>query len=165
MDRLAQTVVFTSQGVPFLHSGAELLRTKMGVHNSFESPDSINQIDWGRKVKYPDVFGYYRGLIALRKNHPAFRLPSASLIRQHLKFFETADPLLIAYTLAGVKEDQWKNIVVLLNGEKKEKSYSLPAGNWTLVADGETIQEKGIKQLAGAIRIPATTAFILYKTD
>jgi pullulanase len=77
MDKLAQTVVFTSQGVPFLHSGAEMLRTKYGVHNSYRSADSINEIDWNRKLQYADVFNYYKSLISLRKNHPAFRLPDA----------------------------------------------------------------------------------------
>ncbi|MBQ6917757.1 MAG: type I pullulanase, partial [Prevotella sp.] len=74
LDLLAQTAVFTSQGVPFMLSGEELLRTKQGVHNSFESPDEINRLDWSNKEKYPQVFEYYKNLIQLRKNHPAFRL-------------------------------------------------------------------------------------------
>ena len=56
LDLLAQTAVFTSQGVPFMLSGEELLRTKLGVHNSFESPDSINHLDWSNKQRYPQVF-------------------------------------------------------------------------------------------------------------
>ena len=89
LDLLAQTVVFTSQGVPFMLSGEELLRTKKGVHNSFESPDSINQLDWTNKTRYPKVFDYYKNLIALRKNHPAFRLGNADLVRKHLEFLDT----------------------------------------------------------------------------
>ena len=79
LDLLAQTAVFTSQGVPFMLSGEELLRSKKGVHNSFESPDSINQLDWQNKERYPQVFKYYSDLIALRKHHPAFRLADTSL--------------------------------------------------------------------------------------
>jgi pullulanase len=56
MDKLANAVVLTSQGVSFLHSGAELLRTKKGIANSYNSPDSINQIEWSRKTKYKAVF-------------------------------------------------------------------------------------------------------------
>src|SRR6202012_5480939 len=52
MDKLANAIVLTSQGVSFLHSGAELLRTKQGIANSYNAPDSINQIDWSRKTKY-----------------------------------------------------------------------------------------------------------------
>jgi pullulanase len=163
MDKLAQTVVLTSQGVAFLHSGAELLRTKHGVHNSYNSPDSINWIDWSRKVKYKDVFDYYKGLVALRKNHPSFRLPSTQLVQQHLRFTETNDPLFIAYTLTGVKGDKWKEIVVLLNGDKKAKQFTLPSGKWMLAGDGNTISEKGLKQLSGKIALPGTTAFILFR--
>ena len=165
MDKLAQTVVFTSQGVPFLHSGAEMLRTKRGVHNSYESPDSINQIDWSRKIKYKDVFAYYKGLIALRKNHPSFRLPSTKKIQEHLKFIHSDDPLLIAYTLSGVKEDTWKEIVVILNGDKQHKSFQLPPGNWMLAVDGNTINEKGLQQITGTVDVPSTSAFILYRAS
>ena len=68
LDKLAQTIVFTSQGVPFMLSGEELLRDKKGVHNSFNSPDSINALDWGNLQRYPGVTDYYRRLIASWSN-------------------------------------------------------------------------------------------------
>ena len=91
LDMLAQTAVFTSQGVPFMLSGEELLRNKKGVHNSFESPDSINELPWENLKKYPQVFSYYKNLIQLRKNHPAFRLGNADLVRKHLEFIDTPE--------------------------------------------------------------------------
>ena len=98
LDLLAQTAVFTSQGVPFMLSGEELLRDKKGVHNSFESPDEINHLDWSNKAKYPQVFDYYKSLIALRQHHPAFRLGNADLVRKHLEFLDMPEGL-IAYRL------------------------------------------------------------------
>jgi len=164
MDKLAQTAVLTSQGVAFLQSGAEMLRTKKGVANSYNSPDSINEINWSRKFKYIDVFNFYKGLIALRKNHPAFRMPSTKMIKQHLHFIETQDPLLIAYTINNhANNDKWRDILVLLNGNKTEKDITLPPGSWTLVVDGKTVNEKGLKQITSTISVPATTAFVLYK--
>jgi pullulanase len=164
MDKLAQTVVFTSQGVPFLHSGAEMLRTKYGVHNSYRSADSINEIDWERKVLYADVFNYYKGLVALRKSHPAFRLPDHEMIQRHLKFIDGAeDSLFVGYRLTDVKADQWKNILVLLNGSKNEKQTELPPGNWVLVVDGRSVSEKGLRKLSGRIAIPGTAAYVLFK--
>ncbi|MDB5229830.1 MAG: pulA [Chitinophagaceae bacterium] len=166
MDKLAQTVVFTSQGVPFLHSGAEMLRTKYGVHNSYRSADSINEIDWNRKVQYAGVFDYYKRLISLRKNHPAFRLPNTGMIQHHLKFIDTAgDSLFVAYQITDVKDDKWKNILVLLNGSKNEKQMQLPLGTWILAVDGESINNKGIRKLSGAIIIPSTVAYVLFKEN
>ena len=81
LDLLAQTAVFTSQGVPFFLAGEEMLRDKKGVHNSYCSPDSINEFNWENLKKYPQVFEYYRNLIQLRKNHPAFRLAKAEAVR------------------------------------------------------------------------------------
>ena len=166
MDKLSQTIVLTSQGVPFIHSGAEMLRTKKGIANSYNMPDSINEIDWSRKLKYKNVFNYYKGLIALRKNHPAFRMPTTEMIQQHLNFTETEDPLLIIYQLYNhANNDKWKNIIVLLNGEAKDKNVQLPIGKWILVADGNTINEKSTKHFSENILLPATTGYVLYKMN
>ena len=164
MDKLAAAIVLTSQGVSFLHAGAELLRTKQGIANSYKSPDSINEIDWSRKTKYKLVFEYYKGLIALRKNHPAFRMMSANMIAQNLKFLDTGDPGVICYQLSNnANGDSWKNILVVLNGNTSAKTISIPPGNWTLGADENIINEIGIKSgLQGNIIIPRTTAYVLF---
>ena len=164
MDKLSQTVVFTSQGVAFLQSGAELLRTKQGVANSYNSPDSINEIDWNRKSAYKEVFDYYKALILLRKHHPAFRMPTTKMIQNNLHFIDTNDSLLVAYQINNnANGDKWKDILVLINGNPGEKNLALPAGNWMLAVDGKTINEEGMKQLNTNVSIPATTAFVLYK--
>jgi pullulanase len=164
MDKLANAIVLTSQGVSFLHSGAELLRTKKGIANSYNSPDSINQIDWSRKTKYKAVFEYYKGLVALRKNHPAFRMPSTEMIQSNLKFLETGDQGLITYQISNnANGDSWKNILVILNGNITERTVKIPEGNWTLAADENTIKENGIKQVkGGSVTIPATAIYVLY---
>lgn len=164
MDKLANAIVLTSQGVAFLHAGAEMLRSKQGVANSYNQPDSINQIDWSRKTKYKAVFEYYKGLIALRKNHPAFRMPSTKMIQTNLKFIDTGVAGIIAYQLSdNANGDSWKNILVVLNGNPTEKSIKIPAGKWTLAADENTVNEKGIKDVSGGeLAIKGTAAYVLY---
>ena len=166
MDKLSQTSVLTSQGVAFIHSGAEFLRTKQGVANSYKSPDAINKIDWTRKAKYKEVYDFYKALIALRKNHPAFRMPTAKMIQQNLKFMDTADPLMVAYQINNhANGDIWKDIIVLLNGNNIDKSMELPAGDWNIAVDGNKVNEQGLKQVTSKINVPATTALVLYKLN
>ena len=74
MMKLGYLLLFTSQGVPFIHGGEEFARTKFGHENSYNAPDNINQVDWSLKKKNFDLFAYTRDLIALRKAHPVFRL-------------------------------------------------------------------------------------------
>ena len=149
LDLLAQTAVFTSQGVPFMLSGEELLRTKQGVHNSYESPDSINQLDWSNKSRYPEVFDYYKKLIALRRNHPAFRLGDASLVRQHLEFMPTEDCLVAFRLKDNAGGDEWKDIVVVLNANRKPVSVAVPNADYTIVCDNGKIDEQGLRQTTG----------------
>ena len=163
LDLLAQTAVFTSQGVPFMLSGEELLRTKLGVHNSFESPDSINHLDWTNKTKYPQVFAYYKNLIALRQHHPAFRLGSADLVRKHLEFLETPEQV-VAYRLKNYAgRDDWRNIIVILNAGKTDMEVDIPEGNYTVVCCDGVINENGLDTLKGSKAIvDAQTALILH---
>ena len=149
LDLLAQTAVFTSQGVPFMLSGEELLRTKKGVHNSFESPDSINQLDWSNKTKYPQVFEYYKNLIALRKHHPAFRLGSADLVRKHLEFLD-APKGTVAYRLKNYAgRDDWRDIIVILNANKTATEVNIPAGRYVIVCQNGVINEHGMGETTG----------------
>ena len=164
LDLLAQTAVFTSQGVPFILSGEELLRTKLGVHNSFESPDSINHLDWANKEKYPQVFDYYKQLIQLRKNHPAFRLGNADLVRKHLAFLD-APKGVVAYCLKNFAgRDDWRNIIVVLNANKEPAEVSIPQGHYTVVCCDGVIREEGLSTFEGnKVLVEPQTAVIIHE--
>ncbi|MEI8342827.1 MAG: type I pullulanase, partial [Verrucomicrobiota bacterium] len=114
--KLGYLVLYTSQGIPYLHGGEEFARTKGGNDNSYESPDSVNQVDWSLKRKNYDLFNYTRGLIALRKGHPVFRLRTKEEVSTRLKFVVTADPKTLMYTLdgTGIPGETWKEVCVLL---------------------------------------------------
>ena len=162
LDQLAQTAVFTSQGVPFILSGEEMLRNKKGVHNSFNSPDSINELDWSNLQRYPQVFAYYKNLIQLRKNHPAFRLSKADLVREHLRFLEAPD-CVVAFELHDLQGiDPWQHIIVVLNANREAKSVRIPDGNYTVVACDGTIDEQSQETLEGGnVTVDPQSALIL----
>ena len=163
LDLLAQTAVFTSQGVPFMLSGEELLRDKKGVHNSFESPDEINHLDWSNKAKYPQVFDYYKSLIALRQHHPAFRLGNADLVRKHLEFLDMPEGL-IAYRLKNyASRDDWRDIIVILNAGKTDQEVTIPEGTYTVVCCDGQINEQGLGTLQGPKAVvDAQSALIIH---
>ena len=163
LDLLAQTAVFTSQGVPFMLSGEELLRTKKGVHNSFESPDSINQLDWENLRTYPQVFNYYQRLIRLRKNHPAFRLGNADLVRKHMEFLD-APQAVVAFRLKNYAgRDDWRDIIVVLNSTRKMQCVTIPKGSYTIVCRDGVINEQGLGSVCGSeISVGAQSAIILH---
>ena len=163
LDLLAQTAVFTSQGVPFMLSGEELLRTKQGVHNSFESPDEINHLDWNNKTKYPQVFNYYKNLIALRKHHPAFRLGNADLVRKHLEFLD-APAGTIAFRLKNYAgRDDWRDIIVILNANKTATEVHIPDGRYTIVCQNGVINEQGMGETTGClVSVKPQSALIIH---
>jgi len=136
-QKLANAIVLTSQGVPFLHAGEEIVRTKFGEHNTYNLPDSINQLVWTNKKRYREVFDYYKALIQLRKNHPAFRMTSSEMISNHISFFQLEKPLLVGFRISGnANGDRWKDILVFYNASPKVEEVKLPEGAWTIVLDG-----------------------------
>ncbi len=164
LDLLAQTAVFTSQGVPFMLAGEEMLRDKKGVHNSFESPDSINHLDWDNLKRYPQVFDYYSRLIALRAHHPAFRLGDADLVRRHLEFLPTQE-CMVAFRLKDhAGGDDWQDIIVVFNANKAARLVEIPQGRYTIVACDGQIDEDGLGTIEGhSVEVPAQSAMILKK--
>lgn len=140
LHKLAETFVFTSQGVPFIFAGDEMMRDKKGIHNSYNSPDSINTIDWRNKTIHHDVFDYVRELIALRKNHPAFRMGDADKVRQYMEFLPVEGSNLVAFILKdNANGDSWKNIIVAFNSRKEPAKLSIPTGRYTIVCkDGKS---------------------------
>ena len=171
IDQLAQTAVFTSQGVPFILSGEEMLRDKKGVHNSYNSPDSINHLDWNNLQRYPQLFTYYKNLIQLRKNHPAFRLATGDKVRQHLEFLpavnskDVKQDCLVGFLLKDLQGiDAWKTIVVIYNFNKEAKEMAIPEGTYTIACCNGTIDEAGLGEVSGKeVLVDGQSALILFQ--
>lgn len=171
IDQLAQTAVFTSQGVPFILSGEEMLRDKKGVHNSYNSPDSINHLDWNNLQRYPQLFTYYKNLIQLRKNHPAFRLATGDKVRQHLEFLpavnskDVKQDCLVGFLLKDLQKiDAWKTIVVIYNFNKEAKEMAIPEGNYTIACCNGAIDEAGLGEVSGKeVLVDGQSALILFQ--
>ena len=166
LDLLAQTVVMTSQGVPFMLSGEEMLRDKKGVHNSYESPDSINHLDWTNLERYPQVMDYYKNLISMRKAHPAFHMGSADMVRRNLDFLPTEN-CLVAFHINGrnVPGESWGDIYVAFNAHKRARSIEVPEGTYTVVCRNIKCDQAGlttVKTKGGKVTIPAQSALIIH---
>lgn len=170
--RLAQTIVFTSQGTPFMFAGEEIFRDKKGVHNSYKSPDSINAIDWNLKHVNKEQFNYYKELIALRKAHPAFRMTSAEDVARNIRFDKNTTPNLVSYSiLNNANGDEWKEIKLVFNGADSDVEVRIPKGDWIVIAYDGKIDHNGIKDGSGKIfemkdgktMVPHRSALILAK--
>ncbi len=165
MHMLSNTIVLLSQGIPFLHAGVELLRSKQGDNNSYQSSDEINAINWDAKSQYISVFDYYCKLIDLRKNHPAFRLSSNLLIQKHLKFLKFMNPNVVGFQLSGKPSgESWNEITVIFNGNITDKDIVLPRGHYQKIISDYEINEDGLDYIyGGKIRVAASSALMVVK--
>ena len=165
IDKLIHTILLTAQGVPFIRAGEEMMQDKQGEPNSFRSPDAVNRIDWSLKHANRDLFDYIRGLIALRRAHPAFRIPTTDGVRQWLRFLDTGDSGVIAYTLGEYANgDAWKEILVVYNGNRSPAGFRMPDAEWRVVCrDGRIDPDGGERLFGGDVQIAPSSALIAYR--
>jgi len=164
MVKLAGAVILTSQGVPFLHAGSEFCRTKGGNGNSYKSPDSVNQINWNQKKENIDVFTYYKNLIALRKNHPAFRMTDTYQIQHHILFCGEYQMGVVSYCIDGkAVGDNWANIVLIFNGNKKKINHQLPEGTYDILVQGDTFSDQSLAEVTGTVEVEEISMMLLVK--
>lgn len=164
MHKMADAIVLTSQGIPFFQAGQEFLRTKARSNNSSKSPDSINMLNWTQKSQNTESVDYIKGLIELRKTHPAFKMTSAEMIKKNLNFLVVPENV-VAYEMNyNANMDTWDNIVVAFNANKEEKTIQLSKkGTWNIVVNGEKAGVKTIKQFKGdSLVVPALSCIVIY---
>ena len=139
-----------------------MLRTKNGNHNSYDSPDSINQIDWTWKVSNQEVVRFYKNLINLRRQHPAFRMTSSEDLRNNLKF-QKAEKGLISYQISNsANGDTWKNIYVVYNANPDPVTYKLK-GKWQLAVLGDNFYDDKTTLATSSVVVPAISMMIAFQ--
>lgn len=170
MNRLCAAIVFTSQGVPFIQAGEEFLRSKPlpekkgFAENSYNMPDAVNSIKWDNIHEYPDMIAYYKGLMALRKAHPVFRMQSEAEMTQNLCFLSDTPENVVAYLLKGKgADDTPENILVIFNGNDEEILYNLPEGKWKILVDDKTAGADGKKIISAKADVEPLSALVLEK--
>lgn len=167
MQKLAHGIMLTSQGIAFIHGGADFARTKGGNHNSYNAGDEVNKFDWPRKAEYRDVFEYVRGLVELRRAHPAFRMSERDDVRQSLSFMPggaVSDGRVIAFVLdGGSVGDDWQRILVAYNGSPDRQLVQLPAGSWAQVVDHETAGVETLSVRRSSVTIEPYSMVVLHR--
>ncbi|GLB58560.1 type I pullulanase [Cytobacillus sp. NCCP-133] len=159
--RLATAMVLLAQGIPFLHSGQEFFRTKRGNGNSYRAPDSINKLDWERKIQFSDHVEYIRGIIEIRKNIPLFRLSSADSIRKSICFLNIKRPLIGFVLISSDGKAEWKRAAVLLNPTSAKEVIPLPEGVWEIFANHEKAGSMSIGRASKNLTVMPVSSYVL----
>lgn len=163
MHKLASSIVLTSQGITFMHAGQEFMRTKGGNENSYNAPDAVNQLDWTRRGEFDAEVEYFKGLVQLRKAHPAFRMATTADIKDHLKFIDAPANSVAYYIDQHANGDSAEKIAVAYNANRTPVEITLPEnGSWKLVVNGEKAGTEAIEMIKGdKITVPALGTYVL----
>ncbi len=169
MNNLAAAIYMTSQGIPFIHAGEEMLRSKVNPNgtyneNSYNASDEVNKLQWSNleKAEYAAVCDYYEGLIAFRKAHGALRLTTAADVSAHVTQMKDLDKNVAGFTITGgVNGETAKGIIVIFNPNKESTEITLPAGNWEVCINGEKAGTESLATVNGTVTVDAISAMVL----
>ena len=161
MNKLGAAIVFTAQGIPFMMGGEEFLRTKGGHKDSVRAGDEVNMLDYSMITDYSDVNDYYKGLIAMRKAYPQFRMTTAEAVNNSIEFSLNGTKkedmgYAIAYRIKSADGD-----MLVYYNPVSDLEVELPEGNWGVIADGTKAGTEIMREVSGKITIPGISALVL----
>lgn len=172
MNNLAAAIYMTSQGIPFVHAGEEMLRSKptwKGTFddNSYKSSDKVNSLKWDNlnDPVYQDVVNYYAGLIAFRKAHPALRMSDAEEVAAHITQLPGLDFNVVACHISSGANGEENDIVAIFNPRKSETAVTLPEGEWTIYVNAQDAGNKALGKAEGEVTVEPISAMVLVKGD
>lgn len=166
LDRLSASIALLAQGVPFMQAGQEFLRSKNGDSNSYKSNDTVNSLKWNLRAKNVTTVNYYKGLIALRLSHPAFRMSSAGQVKKDLVFLKAPNNVIGYYLKGNALKDSWNSIVVVHNPNAAAVTINLPSkADWKIVVQGASAGTKVLATLKAAqsVKIQGQSTLVLEK--
>ena len=172
LNKLAALFIFVSQGPVMIHEGQEWARSKVIAatdapddqvgridHNSYNKDNETNWLNFDHAEMNSDLVDYYKGLIQVRDMHPALR----NSMRSDFAFFDDPDnSFAFAFHLKKAGSGDVRDLFVILNGDRdKSAEFELPAGEWHVIADGETAGLAALYKKAGKIEAPPSSGMIL----
>lgn len=176
LNKLAAVLLMTSQGATMLHEGQEFARSKVIAptdapdpqvgridHNSYNKDNETNWLNFDQKELNRELFDFYRGLIHLRREHPAFRRTKPGTIR----FLNDSIRFALGFHLLRSSSGDAHDFVVLVNANPTERAkFVLPQGQWRKVVGQKRAGIKVFGQtLQGGIMLPSRTALVLKSMD
>lgn len=184
MNNLAAAIYLTSEGIPFMQAGEEMLRSKVKAdgtldENSYNSGDEVNSIKWDTldNEEYMQTYEYYKGLIAFRKAHPVLRLSDSESVSSMVTAITPGnntvtstdlDKNVVAFDIdgTGCEGETAEEMFVIFNAGEDETTVELPEGNWNVYVDGSKAGTEALYSVTeGEVKVEAISAMILIKED
>lgn len=171
-NKLAAAIIFAAEGIPFIHAGEELLRTKVNekgeiISNSYNAGDYVNAFAWNnlQDKDCVDVKNYYKGLIAFRKAHPVLRLTDPDDIQKRFSFTEVEEGETIAYAVdcTNFAGETAKELFFIFHPETQACDIKLPEGEWEIHLSDSASGTEPLDTVSGVVTVPAISAMYLVR--
>jgi len=135
-------LLLLSNGIPMFRAGDEFLNTQFGNNNPYNQDNETGWLDWSQLRTNQDIFRFFKGMIAFRKNHPS--LCRSRFWREDVSWYGTGlavdlspDSRSLAFCLHGASHGD-DEIYAMINGYWEELEFQIQEGTpqeWVRVVD------------------------------
>ena len=169
MNKLAALFLFTSQGITMIHEGQEFARSKVIPtnndihdpekgridHNSYNKDNETNYLNYDLAKLNTELSDYYKGLIKLRSQYPAFRRAAYEDVKFHTF---NKNKFALAYEL---KHDNTEFFVAFNANQNKGQAFKLPEGDWEMLVDTNKAGIEPWLEISGTVVVKPISGLVL----
>lgn len=135
-------LLMLSNGTPMFCAGDEFMNTQRGNNNPYNQDNEITWLDWDLLTKNPDMFRFFKRMIAFRKSHPS--IARSRFWWKDIHWFGASgeadlshDSRSLAYFLSGASL-KVGDLYVMINAHKKDLPFTIQEGpkeRWRRIVD------------------------------
>jgi pullulanase len=171
LNKIAALFLLTSQGMTMIHEGQEFARSKVISHdsnaadkdkgkidhNSYNKDNETNYINYEYAELNSELVNYYKGLIALRNQYPAFRRAGY----EDITFYDIKDnQFALGYDLKYENDE----FIVLINAhQESDEEFNLPKGEWEVFVSPEKAGIESQGTVVAEIEVQPSSGYLLKK--
>ncbi len=142
MCRLGLSLILSAFGIPFVAMGSEFMRTKQGHHNSYNAPDSINQVDWKFREDHDDLVVYFRELLKFRKSQKIFGESRSEIIRKAFHVLQVRANTVVISVTSPYPEDYAEILFIHYAGWSDHEFHIPGIGGMQVLSCGEKVAQE-----------------------
>ncbi len=172
INKFAETIAATSQGMHFFLAGEEMARSKDGDENSYKSAATENMIDWNDILKNQDLVSYYKGMMDIRQAFSPFTTDNINIGKNQYIFSSslTTEEEAFSYIISNSVKGEWKKLAVAVNCNTTKSAEVSLAGDaavtenteWVVIANTEEAGLSAIETFKGEkVTVPPSSALVM----
>lgn len=173
MNKMSGAIINISKGGTFMQAGEEFCRSKYGVKNSYNKPDSTNKLDWTRLLTHGTVADYYKGMLQIRHVFSGFtKITTRSENNwnpngNNYTWVSKDEGGVSTFIVTNDTANEWNKVAVIMNNKTTASTVDLGkyGSSWVIISDGNKAGIESISECGASISAAGKSVVVAVPKD